>query len=119
MGGGVLGLGEWLGRRPVKQQLVSAWVRTPSPGPWLDLRNGGEKCWPILSIITATVFSYNNILEFLLSLPQNQRRPPPLPQPGYGPVLFIPTDKETTYSQTSLIGADCRHLKCVQIANHE
>ena len=26
-----LGLGQWLWCRPVKQQLVSAWVRTPSP----------------------------------------------------------------------------------------
>ena len=75
---------------PVKQQLVSAWVRTPSPGPQPDLKNGGENCWPILSIITATVFSYNNILEFFAFLPQNQRRrPPPLPQPGYGPASFL------------------------------
>ena len=26
-----MGFGEWLECRPVKQQLVSAWVRTPSP----------------------------------------------------------------------------------------
>ena len=30
LGGGGVALGQWLGRRPVNQQLVSAWVRTPS-----------------------------------------------------------------------------------------
>ena len=33
VGAGGFGLGQWLGCRPVIQQLVSAWVRTPSPGP--------------------------------------------------------------------------------------
>ena len=85
VGGGRLGLVEWLGCRPAIQQLVS----NPLAKAVADLRNGGgEHCCPILSIITATVFFYtllllHNILELLLSCPRirggqhvcvNQRR---------------------------------------------
>ena len=46
----------------------------------------GEISWPILSILTATIFPHSRMFAFLS---QNQRRwPLPLPQPGYGPEIL-------------------------------